>query len=467
MQFKIAVAVVCGVLGVGEMYLLFMVMWNRKNPVMQLAQAPFLALLIVCGMLVTAVVFVFMPTRDVYCNIRGVLILIPLTLMASILIGRLWRVYSTLRIALTIGDQQNGKKKRDFGGQRLMNFLSALASVHTLFREEYTGSRRQSLRTKVSDADLLRVLCLLTLPQFILQIVGVSLYRRKIEIIFPENDDIGRTVCDLSTRWPVLAGEIYIGLLFVMAIIVAYASKDLPSIFNEKNAIFITAATNGVVVFFVLAMIFIFEKSVVDPNVTVSCWCAFMSHGFPLVYSYLTIPRSLATQSFLWIFMTLFLVVSTLCMIVIPKVRRVRSGEKLVMSKLLDPSQSRRTSSVALPAMSPIKNGALSAEMNASDNQEGALSASDQTAIANNCVRFRTPIVLNFNDPPPRRIERQMFSFKELITEFTNDSLEGHHITLSLWNSIISATDNLHGDLHSIEFTWDERMEELENSMSK
>lgn len=238
---------------------------------MQLSQAPFLALLVVCGMIVTATVFVFMPTRDVYCNLRGVLILIPLTLMASILIGRLWRVYSTLRIALTIGDQQNGKrKKRDFGGRRIMDFLSGLASIHTLFRGEYTGSRRHSLRKKVSDADLMRVLCLLTLPQFILQIVGVSIYRREVVIVFTDEGEIGRTVCDLSTRWPVLVGEIYIGLLFVMAIIVAYASRELPSVFNEKTAIFMTASMNGVVVFFVLAMIFIFEQSILEPNVTVS-----------------------------------------------------------------------------------------------------------------------------------------------------------------------------------------------------
>lgn len=165
--------------------------------------------------------------------------------------------------------------------------------------------------------------------------------------------------------------------------------------------------------------------------------------------------------------MTLFLVVSTLCMIVMPKIRRVRSGEKLVMSKLLDPSQSRRQSSVAVPATSPVKNGMFPADMDISDEQEGALTASEQTVIANNCVRFRTPIVLNFNDPPPRRIERQLFSLKDLCTEFTNDSLEGRHITLSLWNTIMSAIENLNGDLQSIDFTWNERMEELENSMAE
>lgn len=269
-EFKIAIMAVCILIGLGEMYLLFAVLWYRKNPVLTLAQAPFLALMIVCGMIVTGTAFVFMPTRNVYCNLRGVVIVLPLTLMAAILIGRLWRVYSILRIALTIGDENNGKRKRDFGGQRIMDFLSSLANVHSLVKGDFSGARRPSLRNTVTDADLLRVLFLLTLPQLILQIIGVSLYRREVEVVFDVDSSVGRTVCDRSTRWPLLAGEIYIGLLFVMTIIVAYASRDLPSVFNEKNAIFITASMNGVVVFFVLAMIFIFERSITEPNVTVS-----------------------------------------------------------------------------------------------------------------------------------------------------------------------------------------------------
>jgi hypothetical protein len=430
-EFIIAVICVCCILGAAEIYLLACVIWYRNNQVLQLAQAPFLALLIICGMIVTGTVFVFMPTRNVYCNLRGLLIQLPLTLMAAILVGRLWRVYSTLRIAISIGDDRNGKRKRTFGGENIMNFLSALASVHTLLKGKYTGARRQSLRTKVTDADLLRVLLLLVLPQLIIQIVGISMYRGDVEIIFI-NDNIGRTMCEKGSRWPTLVGEIYIGLLFVMAIIVAYASRELPSVFNEKNAIFITAATNCVVLFFVLAMIYIFDTSITEPNVT----------------------------SFLWIFMSLFFVVSTLSMIVIPKVRRAKSGERIVMSKLLDPKLSRRHSSVAMPTTTAARLGAvLAGEADDSSRQEGALSASEQTAIANVSVKFRPQITLNYEDPPPRRIERQLFALKELISEFTNDSLEGRHITLSLWNAIISDVDRLNGDLQSMDFTWNEGME--------
>jgi hypothetical protein len=151
-----------------------------------------------------------------------------------------------------------------------MDFLSCLANVHSFLKGDFSGATRPALRNTVTDADLLRVLFLLTLPQLILQILGVSLYRREVDIVFDVDSSVGRTVCERSTRWPLLVGEIYIGLLFVMTIIVAYASRDLPSVFNEKNAIFMTASINGVVLFFVLAMVFIFERSITEPNVTVS-----------------------------------------------------------------------------------------------------------------------------------------------------------------------------------------------------
>lgn len=149
--------------------------------------------------------------------------------------------------------------------------------------------------------------------------------------------------------------------------------------------------------------------------------------------------------------MTLFLVVSTLSMIVIPKIRRAKSGERIIMSKLLDPKLSRRHSSIGLPVTAARLGGVLEGD---ADSPEGAISAPDRTMIASNCVKFRIPIVLNHDDPPPRRIERQLFSLKDLISEFTNDSLEGRHIPLSLWNTIISDVDRLNGDLQSMEFTW-------------
>lgn len=136
------------------------------------------------------------------------------------------------------------------------------------------------------------------------------------------------------------------------------------------------------------------------------------------------------------------------------------------MSKLLDPKQARRQSSIACRVSSPSNNGGNSSTV-AAAMLDGELSASEQTAIVKNSVRFKKDIVLNIDDPPPRRIERQCFELKDLITSFTNKSLEGRHITLSFWHTLISAIDSLHSDLQSIDFTWNEGMEELHNRSSE
>lgn len=136
------------------------------------------------------------------------------------------------------------------------------------------------------------------------------------------------------------------------------------------------------------------------------------------------------------------------------------------MSKLLDPTQNRRQSSIAVRISNPsTPNGVLSSSV-AAARLDGALSASEQTAIINNCVRFRNEIILNIDDPPPRRIERQLFALKDMITEFTNKSLEGRHISLSFWKTLISAVDSVQSDLHSIDFTWNEGLEELRDDAS-
>lgn len=99
--------------------------------------------------------------------------------------------------------------------------------------------------------------------------------------------------------------------------------------------------------------------------------------------------------------MTLSVVVCLLWFIIVPKIKRVWSGEEIVMSKLLvPPSRSRRgeaTSAFATP--------------------NGATSLETQAKVGNR-VRVHTPIVLNIGEPPPRRIEAQMLSLKDLISDF-------------------------------------------------
>jgi hypothetical protein len=267
-DFKIVLGIVSGLLVVGELYLLYSIVKNRKHPVMTLAQAPFLALLTACGIIATACCFVYMPVRDAFCNMRGILIHIPLTTMSAILVGRLWRIYSTLSIALGLGTK---KRKMPLGGKITLDFLSTLANVHLPWRRKSIQSKRDPLRTKITDVHLLKVIFFLTLPQITLQILGIALFPlSEVTIQIDEGSEVGRQVCTIRGRWPIYVAAVMEGFLFLMAVYVAYVTRDLPSIFNEKRAIFTAAIICGVVNFGVIALIYISDSNTMSPNLSVS-----------------------------------------------------------------------------------------------------------------------------------------------------------------------------------------------------
>jgi uncharacterized membrane protein len=187
----------------------------------------------------------------------------------AVLIGRLWRVYSTLSIALGLGTK---KRKMPLGGKFVMDCLSALANVHILpWRRKTTESKRNALRTKITNVHLLRVIFLLTLPQIILQVLGISLTSgRELTIVMDEGSDVGILLCDTNENWVVFFGALMEGFLFLVAVFVAYVTQDLPSIFNEKEAIFAAASFSGLLLFVVLVLLFVADTNRLSPNVSVS-----------------------------------------------------------------------------------------------------------------------------------------------------------------------------------------------------
>jgi uncharacterized membrane protein len=153
-----------------------------------------------------------------------------------------------------------------------MDCLSALANVHILpWRRKTTESKRNALRTKITNVHLLRVIFLLTLPQIILQVLGISLTSgRELTIVMDEGSDVGILLCDTNENWLVFFGALMEGFLFLVAVFVAYVTQDLPSIFNEKEAIFAAASFSGLLLFVVLVLLFVADTNRLSPNVSVS-----------------------------------------------------------------------------------------------------------------------------------------------------------------------------------------------------
>jgi hypothetical protein len=468
--FKVGIGCGIGVFLVVELYVISFIIRHRKHPVMQLAQAPFLAMLMGCVITVTAASFVFMPLQDVFCNLRGMLVEVPLSMVAAILVGRVWRAYSTLSTALKIG---TSRQSESISERWLMAPLTSIAKCHTFLpwcRKEKKQTRqrqrrRNSLRSTVTSMELLRLIIFLISPQLIVQTVGLILYQRTLVIDLADGGENGRLICDTSSRWPTYVGFIIVGCLFLMAVLAAWVARDLPSALNEKSGIFNSSAFNSVLAFLILALVFITDSPTTSPNVT----------------------------SFLWIAMLLGIVLSTTVMIVLPKIRRVWSGETVVISNLLSPHSNvmtRRSSMdairrsslisndsrpcsrgeqneaelVGLPvlAASPENEKSTELAMTPIPEDEDTASSLDDTAVVDiganseqqSAASQHKPFYLQMNEPPPRRVEGEMFTLKDIITAVTVKSLEGHQILLRDWQKLMKSVSNLHEDLDRLEFMW-------------
>lgn len=275
--YIITMGVILGVFFVGEVSVLIFIIYHRKHQVMKLAQAPFLALLMGCSAFTTASCTFLLQVTDVACNLFGLLLLVPLTMMAAILVGRLWRAYSMLSTILNIGSSGDQKAR----GENLIRCLAFIVDWRMLdccgrsrcSRRSRSGSRRRStqaaLRTAVTDCDLLRLIVILTLPQLVLQILISTLVDRNAEIVFNASEEVGRKTCGAANWWLPLLGVVYIGILFLCVMMVAWMSRDLPSVFNEKSAIFKAGTVSGIISFLGVSLLLITDSPTTSPNVTV------------------------------------------------------------------------------------------------------------------------------------------------------------------------------------------------------
>lgn len=67
---------------------------HRNHPLLKMAQAPFLAVQMLCAIITVSCFFVFLPLSDTTCNLHAILMIFPITILAATLVGRLWRTYS-------------------------------------------------------------------------------------------------------------------------------------------------------------------------------------------------------------------------------------------------------------------------------------------------------------------------------------------------------------------------------------
>ena len=280
---RIFTIVLCVVVGIATLFALAMfgvIVYHRKNKLMTLAQGGLLGLLTITAAIGNITSLFFFPTEHVYCILAGPLCLVPQTLIAAILVGRLWRVYMTISVANSLGRATlNTPGKTDFMSkfmpteQGFMDTLGLL-SLSTCFPQKNNSGGRssgRSLRRATTRADTLRLIFMLTLPQIVLQVCGAIVYPAEAAIHLSEDGKLGRESCRRGDRgsWTYFTGMGLLLLVYVLGVLVAWFSRNLPSAFNEKDQIFQAASINSVVSMIIISLMFITNRAETSPHITV------------------------------------------------------------------------------------------------------------------------------------------------------------------------------------------------------
>jgi hypothetical protein len=286
-SFKIAVGVIIGVFSSMALAMVGFIYKYRNHRVMTLAQGGLLGWLAACAFVAITASFLYLPTQDVFCRLRGPLVMIPTTMMAAILVGRLWRVYTTLNNASSMGRSSNkggggGRKSRIssvtrsiniVSEQRIMQWLGVLAFSRICRRNTDPRSSRQrraSFRQQTTREDTIRLILVLSLPQIILQVFEAVYFDTNVEIEYDDTEEVGRYRCNgSSNRWSLYVGMTVLAVTYILAILVAWYSRDLPTAFNEKDQIFQVATINGIVCMVGIGLMFATDLPTTSPNVTV------------------------------------------------------------------------------------------------------------------------------------------------------------------------------------------------------
>jgi hypothetical protein len=266
-SFKIFAGAWIGISSLFIAFLFYVVVKYRQHKVMTLAQGDILAMFIVFAFWSTVSSFLHIPLSDLSCLLRGPMIMIPLTLLASTLVGRLWRVHTTLKVASSLGrksstsiqsvqaptDQNDAVRKlkevastvATTGEQRIMSFLSflALSRIRKSLKKGELVHRSRSFRQTITRNDTIRLIIILSLPQIILQICDACLYEWKMIIDYNEDLSIGREICESpEQRWTGILSSCLLIVNYGLAVLVAHFSRDLPTAFNERDQIFQVAS---------------------------------------------------------------------------------------------------------------------------------------------------------------------------------------------------------------------------------
>lgn len=231
-EIKIVVGLIIGIFGSVALAMFCFIIVHRKHRVLTLAQGDLLAWHAFAAFTTIIFTFLFLPTKDSFCRLRG-LVLIPCTMMVNIMVGRLWRVYTTLCVANKLGrsssfglENRKGSRLRNIiSEERVMNFLGFLAFSRLLRKKSASGRRSSSLRQVTTLKDTVRLIIVLSIPQTVLQ-VFVAAYFDSNSIIEIVDEQYAHEKCDDEEfTWVKYVGVLLLALAVTLTLYVAWCSR--------------------------------------------------------------------------------------------------------------------------------------------------------------------------------------------------------------------------------------------------
>ncbi|EEC47275.1 predicted protein [Phaeodactylum tricornutum CCAP 1055/1] len=385
----IALSVIIGICSTIAFLMLLFVLYHLNHTVIRLAQGPFLAALVVTCLVNIIFTFTALPTRSIFCTLRQPMVILPSTLMACILVGRMWRVYTTLSTALGFGGGRmksiNDTNSEDSLSKAIVRLLGLLASVAFCCSSRPDSSGRNTLRRTVSARETTSLIVMLFLPQLLLQVVSLFVYSADIETQFELSGDSAREVCDGENRgrWVSLIGLCYTAGMHILAVFIAWVARELPSAFNEKDQIFSSAIVCTIITFLCITMLEIADDPATPPDIEV------------FLRALLTIGCSMAV----------------LIIVVFPKMKRVLSGEKVILTNVLAARYDRSSSNRASATHSP--------------------SSRRPTVFL-----AKEPVKLQKDDAMPPEMETYVLDLQTLLRSVSDQNGQGRPLRASQWKKL-------------------------------
>lgn len=432
---KIILSCLIGLFACIALGMFIFIIFNRNHIVMQLTQGPFLAA-IACSCFIQIIGTVtYFPIYNVFCSINTIITSIPQTFIGAVLIARMWRAYSTLAAA-----NQFARSKRNLTTNNntstkmlencLLSFLNILANPMALLsgvkcitrtsthrspsysQNNYhnINNNNNTLRRTVLARHSIVLIAMLVLPHLIVQIITTIIYDSRVVIQYSEDRLIGREICFRQEMWPVNFSLMYLALIYIIAISIAWISKDLPSVFNEKAEMFAVAFIDAFLVAITLALQQFIANPMTEPNflvVTNVCLAITMS-------------------------------INALFFVVYPKIRRILKGEKIIVANVLaskcnthytpahylsataTPTQMSNNTTATTCNNSGTSNVKNNKDSEGNDNVSNCpMTSLAETSATVDARHYHQTIIVRSGDPVPASIEKQLHHLQLFLRDIT------------------------------------------------